>query len=119
MALNNNNIVDETGAPFPNVDPDGITADVRDDWGLPTDQLWFPTLQFMFGFSRNETTRALYNAARPFRVIGGISDKEVALLQAARGPQAKVILLYSLVIGFGSRILLPAVDSTSSPVPLF
>ena len=63
MALNNNNIVDETGAPFPNVDPDGITADVRDDWGLPTDQLWFPTLQFMFGFSRNETTLALYNAA--------------------------------------------------------
>lgn len=83
-------LVAQVGAPFPCVDPDGITADIRDDWGKPTDQLWFPTLQYMFGLSRNETSRALYNAARPFRVIGGISDNEVALLQAARGPQAKV-----------------------------
>lgn len=78
------------GAPFPCVDPDGVTADVRDDWGVMSDYLWFPTLRFMFGLSRNETSRAIYNAARPFRVIGGISDAEVALLQAARGPQAKV-----------------------------
>lgn len=103
------------GAPFPCVDPDGITADIRDDWGLPTDHLWFPTLQFLFGLSRNETSRALYNAARPFRVIGGISDNEVALLQAARGPQAKVNLVNLWLQEFIAREYLAG--STGSVAP--
>ena len=37
-------------------------------------------------------SRTLYNAARPFRVIGGVSDAEIEFLQAARGPLAKVAL---------------------------
>jgi len=81
------------GAPFPAADPDAITADVRADWGTPQEFSEFATLKFLFGLSRNEAGRALYNAARPFRVIGGVSDNEVLLLQAARGPSAKVRIL--------------------------
>lgn len=77
------------GADFPCVDPDGITADIREDWEFSNREKC-STIRYLLGWSRNETARALYNAARPFRVIGGVSDNEVLLLQSARGPQAKV-----------------------------
>lgn len=79
------------GANFPCVDPDGITADIREDWEFSHHERC-ATLGYLLGSSRSETARALYNAARPFRVIGGVSDNEVLLLQAARGPTAKVRL---------------------------
>ena len=50
-------------------------------------------LRFLFDISRTEKERAMYNVTRPFRVIGGISDGEAALLQSARGPTAKVALV--------------------------
>lgn len=77
-------------APWPHVDPDSYEADVRKDWA--TSNYTITVLRYIFGWSRTPTARTLYNAARPFRVIGGVSDAEIELLQAARGPFAKVAL---------------------------
>jgi predicted membrane chloride channel (bestrophin family) len=44
-----------------------------------------------------------YNAARPFHVIGGISDKEAELLRNARGSSAKVALVYLWINEFMTR----------------
>lgn len=79
------------GAAWPHVDPDSYHADVRKDWSRSTHRSW-TILQYLAGRSRTPRARALYNHARPFRVVGGISDAEMQLLQAARGPLAKVAL---------------------------
>ena len=79
------------GAPFPHVDPDEYGADVRKDWNGSTNAI-VSVWQFMMGPHRNSKSRTLYNAARPFRVIGDVSDAEIEMLQAARGPLAKVAL---------------------------
>jgi predicted membrane chloride channel (bestrophin family) len=57
----------------------------------------------LFGRTRNRKDQTLYNAARPFRVIGGVSDAEIQLLQAARGPLAKVALCSMWLQEFISR----------------
>jgi predicted membrane chloride channel (bestrophin family) len=79
------------GRPWPHVDPDDYSADVRKDWTMSKHRTW-TVLKYLFGFSRRPATRTLYNAARPFRVVGGVSDAEIGMLQAARGPMAKVAL---------------------------
>lgn len=79
------------GAPWPHEDPDAYGADVRKDWDVSTHRS-FAVLRYILGFNRTPYSRTLYNAARPFRVIGGVSDAEIELLQAARGPLAKVAL---------------------------
>lgn len=71
--------------------PDAYSADVRREWTKST-HMSVTVLRYLFGNSRNPAARTLYNAARPFRVIGGVSDAEVEMLQAARGPLAKVAL---------------------------
>ena len=91
------------GTPFPSVDPDSINADIREGWGEAKATLRFATLRYLLGSSRNETNRAIYNAARPFRVIGGVSDAEIEMLQAARGPLAKVALCSMWLEEFISR----------------
>jgi len=80
------------GEPFPEVDPDDYKADVRREW-TKTSHRSITIFRFLIGTSRNPVSRTLYNAARPFRVIGGVSDAEIELLQAARGPLAKVALV--------------------------
>ena len=72
------------------VDPDAYGADVRKGW-TNTHRSW-TLFSYLLGTSRNAAARTLYNAARPFRVIGGVSDAEIEVLQAARGPYAKVAL---------------------------
>jgi hypothetical protein len=47
---------------------------------------------FLLGLSRSPRQRTLYNATRPFTVLGGISDREVEMLQQARGPEAQMAL---------------------------
>jgi hypothetical protein len=79
------------GAAWPCVDPDAVNADVRRDWTLSKGRI-FTVLRYLFGRTRTGAGRTLYNAARPFRVIGGVSDSEIQMLQAARGPSAKVAL---------------------------
>jgi hypothetical protein len=79
------------GEPFPHADPDAYSADVRKGWAKHGSELWSP-VRFLLGLSRTDGMRTLYNAARPFRVIGNVSDAEIELLQTARGPLAKVAL---------------------------
>jgi len=52
------------------------------------------TLKYMFDISRTKDERQKYNAARPFPVIGGVSDREALLLQRARGASAKTALVF-------------------------
>lgn len=79
------------GAPWPHVDPDAYGADVRKDWDATTHRSW-TIFKYLIGSTRTPAARTLYNAARPFRVIGGVSDAEIELLQSARGALAKVAL---------------------------
>ncbi|KAL7562991.1 hypothetical protein ACA910_018628 [Epithemia clementina (nom. ined.)] len=90
------------GAPWPHVDPDSYGADVRKDWTRTTHRS-FTVLAYLLGISRTPASRTLYNAARPFRVIGGVSDAEIEVLQAARGPYAKVALCTMWLEEFCSR----------------
>ena len=92
----------EPGVPWPHVDPDAYSADVRKDWARSTHRSW-TVLRYLLGISRSEKDRTLYNAARPFRVVGGVSDAEVEMLQAARGPLAKVALCSMWLQEFISR----------------
>mmetsp|Transcript_19054 Transcript_19054/g.31280 ORF Transcript_19054/g.31280 Transcript_19054/m.31280 type:complete len:493 (+) Transcript_19054:82-1560(+) len=61
------------------------------------------TVKFLFDVSRSSNEILEYNAARPFHVIGGISDKEAELLRNARGASAKVALVYFWVNEFITR----------------
>lgn len=90
------------GDPWPCVDPDSYNAEVRKDW-TQTKTRMFTVMQYLFGRTRTATSRTLYNAARPFRVIGGVSDAEIHMLQAARGPLAKVALCSMWLQEFISR----------------
>lgn len=90
------------GVPWPHVDPDTYTSDVRKDWAASGHQT-VTVLRYLFGFSRTPQSRTMYNAARPFRVIGGVSDAEIDILQAARGPLAKVALVMMWLQEFITR----------------
>jgi predicted membrane chloride channel (bestrophin family) len=78
------------GKPWPPVDPDSLSDDIREQYG--DDNTIWRWIYFCLGLSRSERHRTLYNAARPFAVLGGVSDREVELLQRARGPYAKLSL---------------------------
>jgi predicted membrane chloride channel (bestrophin family) len=58
---------------------------------------------FLLGLSRSPRQRTLYNASRPFTVMGGLSDNEVELLQKARGPEAQMALCTLWLKEFISR----------------
>ena len=90
------------GKPWPHVDPDAYSADIRKGWSRSA-RPWKTLIRYLCGVSRTEKSRTLYNAARPFRVIGNVSDAEIELLQAARGPQAKVALCSMWLQEFLSR----------------
>mmetsp|Transcript_6376 Transcript_6376/g.15879 ORF Transcript_6376/g.15879 Transcript_6376/m.15879 type:complete len:528 (+) Transcript_6376:94-1677(+) len=52
------------------------------------------TMKYMMDASRTRKERAAHNAARPFPVIGGLSEREAYLLQKARGSCAKTALAF-------------------------
>ena len=81
------------GAPWPAVDPDSATADIRKGYSTAPEPHFRTVCRYLLGLTRTDRDRTMYNAARPFRVIGGVSDAEIELLQAARGPFAKVALV--------------------------
>mmetsp|Transcript_2684 Transcript_2684/g.4053 ORF Transcript_2684/g.4053 Transcript_2684/m.4053 type:complete len:467 (-) Transcript_2684:132-1532(-) len=89
------------GDPWPAVDPDSRDAQIRDKWS--TDWHCWVVFRYLLGMARTDRDRTLYNAARPFRVIGGVSDSEIKLLQAARGAFAKVALVSLWLQEFISR----------------
>ena len=90
------------GMPWPHADPDAYSADVRKDWAKGGHSN-LVILRYLFGLSRTDGARTLYNASRPFRVIGNVSDAEIEMLQAARGPLAKVALCSMWLQEFISR----------------
>lgn len=74
---------------------------------------------FCLGLERSPRYRTLYNAERPFAVLGGVSDNEVYQLQQARGPCAKVALASlwlqefisrEYLAGSGGRVAAPVVS---------
>jgi len=79
-------------APWPAVDPDSPTADIRKGY-MASKNRPQTVFRYLLGMTRTDRDRTMYNAARPFRVIGGVSDAEIEILQAARGPFAKVALV--------------------------
>jgi len=89
------------GSEFPPVDPDALSAVDRKQY--QSSNRFFTSLIFLFGFNRTEEQKTLYNAARPFGVLGGISDAEIQLLKLARGPSAKVTLCSMWLMEFISR----------------
>lgn len=89
-------------APWPLVDPDAYHSDIRKEWER-SEHHSYTVLRYLCGLSRTDHSRELYNVGRPFRVIGNVSDKEIQALQAARGPQAKVMLVNFWLQEFMSR----------------
>jgi hypothetical protein len=47
---------------------------------------------FLIGWDSSPKQRTIYNAGRPFSVLGGVSEAEATRLQLARGPMAQVAL---------------------------
>lgn len=60
-------------------------------WDKQMDKFW-NLFYFLAGINRSPKQRTLYNAARPFHVLGGVSEAEAQRLQQARGPNAQVAL---------------------------
>mmetsp|Transcript_18555 Transcript_18555/g.26108 ORF Transcript_18555/g.26108 Transcript_18555/m.26108 type:complete len:593 (+) Transcript_18555:266-2044(+) len=80
------------GSPWPEVDPAYLSNHERKL--LRPHSYFINLLKYLLGFDRTPEARIKYNSARPMRVIGGVSDNEIAYLQRARGPSAKVTLAW-------------------------
>lgn len=85
------------GRPFPSVNPDEIPPALAFRGHVNNSNRTFPSglgraAYFLLGISRSPRQRTIYNASRPFTVLGGISDREVEFLQRARGPEAQMAL---------------------------
>lgn len=89
------------GSTWPPTDPDDLAHDIKQRYG--EDNVFWRWLNFMLSLNRSERHRTLYNAARPFGVLGGVSDREIELLQRARGPYAKTSLCTMWLQEFISR----------------
>lgn len=89
------------GEPWPPVDPDTYSSQYRK--AFAQESRCKNIGRYMCGISRDTKYRTLYNAARPFRVIGGVSDAECRMLQRARGPTAKVAMCAMWLQEFISR----------------
>lgn len=98
---------------WPPVDPDRLSRERRAAYD---DKNWCLVLfRFMFGMSRNAVRRTQYNAARPFRVLGGVSDAEAMLLRSARGPTAQVSLCAMWLQEFITREHIAGSTGTVAP----
>eukprot|EP00568_Trieres_chinensis_P004320 CAMPEP_0183302134 /NCGR_PEP_ID=MMETSP0160_2-20130417/8027_1 /TAXON_ID=2839 ORGANISM="Odontella Sinensis, Strain Grunow 1884" /NCGR_SAMPLE_ID=MMETSP0160_2 /ASSEMBLY_ACC=CAM_ASM_000250 /LENGTH=588 /DNA_ID=CAMNT_0025464865 /DNA_START=62 /DNA_END=1828 /DNA_ORIENTATION=- len=88
----------EPGEVWPEPDPDKLPRDVRELMGYKSGPV--KLLKYWCGISRSIGARARHNASRPMPVIGGVSEQEIAFLQKARGPSAKVQLAWSWLSEF-------------------
>jgi len=90
------------GSPWPSVDPD----DNKDENNVHLSyemSIVSKNVNYLLGLTRSSEQRTVYNACRPFRVLGGVSDAEIDLLQRARGPLAKTALVTMWLQEFMSR----------------
>jgi len=86
--------------PWPASDPDQLPRDIRNEF-----QHRFRIITIIrhwLGNDRLPHYRSKYNTARPLLIIGGVSDAEIAFLQKARGPHAKV----QLALGWLSEFII-------------
>ncbi len=89
------------GSPWPSVDPDAhVDAHGKNYYEMSNAR---KALNYLLGNMRSAEQRTIYNACRPFRVLGGVSDAEIDLLQRARGPLAKTALVTMWLQEFISR----------------
>eukprot|EP00567_Pseudictyota_dubia_P001625 CAMPEP_0197466698 /NCGR_PEP_ID=MMETSP1175-20131217/65181_1 /TAXON_ID=1003142 /ORGANISM="Triceratium dubium, Strain CCMP147" /LENGTH=606 /DNA_ID=CAMNT_0043002747 /DNA_START=314 /DNA_END=2134 /DNA_ORIENTATION=- len=86
------------GEPWPDADPDKLPYEVKKYMGHSSSLM--KNIKYWFGCSRTPTARARQYASRPMPVIGGVSDAEIAFLQKARGPSAKVTLCWNWLSEF-------------------
>jgi hypothetical protein len=84
------------GEPFPPVDPDKETKAARAKYSEGS-RFW-AAIYFLLGIDQSDKHRTLNNHARPFQVLGGVSDQEVEALREARGPYAKVAIRHTCTI---------------------
>ena len=103
------------GVPWPDVDPDNLPRETKKLYGDGT--VFWRWFYFCLGLSRSAKRRTMYNAARPFGVLGGVSDGEIQALQNARGPYAKVALVNMWLQEFITRETL-AGSTGDVPAPL-
>lgn len=89
------------GQPMPPVDPDNLPIEIRQDWESGSRIL--SAFYYLLGLTRDDKRRTLYNAARPFQILGGVSDLEIHKLQLAHGPYAKVALCSMYLQEFVAR----------------
>ena len=75
------------GSKWPAVDP-------REVDGLAFDSSLKEDFLLFLGMGRTPEQRTRYNASRPLKVIGGVSDAEIRSLRMARGPYAKTQLCW-------------------------
>jgi hypothetical protein len=79
------------GLPIPPVNPDQLSQEIKFTYYESPHKVW-TFVSFCLGLSRSPGHRTMYNAARPFRVIGGVSDYECDFLLQAKGPYAQMAL---------------------------
>lgn len=103
------------GKPWPPVDPDQLSVDVRREYGHHS--LLQRLVHFFLGLEHSQMQRTLYNAARPFPVLGGVSDMEIESLGEAVGPSAKVSMASLWLEEFVSREILSG-STGNIPAPL-
>jgi len=103
------------GSRWPPVDPDDLDAEIRE--GYHSDNRILLNIRWLLGLTRTRKELALYNAARPFRVLGGVSDAEMYLLRNARGSSAKVALCSLWLQEFVTREhLAGSTDGVAAPI---
>jgi len=88
----------KAGEPWPEVDPDRIDKNA----GKPLNSI-VDTIRYLSGVDRTPAMRTAHNASRPLLVIGGVSENEIAFLQRAKGPSAKVNLAWHWLSEFIMR----------------
>ncbi len=101
------------GSPWPPVDPDAENAFIPYNF-YKTSRLSV-MFRYLCGTFRSPAQRTVYNACRPFCVLGGVSDAEVDVLQRARGPLAKTALCTMWLQEFISREFLNGAMGNVSP----
>eukprot|EP00978_Attheya_sp_CCMP212_P008998 scaffold21187_cov54-Attheya_sp.AAC.3 len=80
------------GADWPEADPDKLPKEQRQD--IYSNSWIRKIMRFLFSYDRSPKSRTRYNASRPMPVLGGVSENEIAFLQRAKGPSAKVTLVW-------------------------
>ncbi len=109
------------GTPWPPVDPDAKDANIHfendDNHDFYHSPRWRVVWKYIFGNNRTPAQRTIYNACRPFAVLGGVSDAEIDVLQRARGPLAKTALCTMWLQEFISREYLNgALGKVAAPI---